>query len=54
MSPEPNHDTNSGSPAMQEMIDARIAANGRMVLPGSVRIALGVTGDRRRPSCAHH
>lgn len=29
---------------MQEMIDVRIATNGRMVLPRSVRNALGVTG----------
>lgn len=29
---------------MQEMIDVRVATNGRMVLPRSVRNALGVTG----------
>ena len=29
---------------MQEMIDIRIAKNGRMVLPRSARNALGVTG----------
>jgi bifunctional DNA-binding transcriptional regulator/antitoxin component of YhaV-PrlF toxin-antitoxin module len=29
---------------MQEMIDIRIAENGRMVLPRSARNALGVTG----------
>ena len=29
---------------MQEVIDVRIATNGRMVLPRSVRNALGVTG----------
>ena len=29
---------------MQEMIDVRIATNGRMVLPRSVRNVLGVTG----------
>ncbi len=29
---------------MQEMIDIRIAENGRMVLPRSARKALGVTG----------
>ena len=29
---------------MQEVIDVRVATNGRMVLPRSVRNALGVTG----------
>ena len=29
---------------MQETIDVRVATNGRMVLPRSVRNALGVTG----------
>ena len=29
---------------MQEMINIRVAENGRMVLPRSARIALGVTG----------
>jgi bifunctional DNA-binding transcriptional regulator/antitoxin component of YhaV-PrlF toxin-antitoxin module len=29
---------------MQEMIDIRIAENGRMVLPRSARKALGITG----------
>ena len=29
---------------MSQMINARIAANGRMVLPKAVRSALGVTG----------
>jgi bifunctional DNA-binding transcriptional regulator/antitoxin component of YhaV-PrlF toxin-antitoxin module len=29
---------------MQEVIDVRIATNGRMVLPRSVRSVLGVTG----------
>jgi bifunctional DNA-binding transcriptional regulator/antitoxin component of YhaV-PrlF toxin-antitoxin module len=29
---------------MQEMIDVRVATNGRMLLPRSVRNALGVTG----------
>ena len=29
---------------MQEMIDVRVATNGRMVLPRSVSNALGVTG----------
>ena len=31
-------------PLVQEMIDIRIAENGRMVLPRSARKALGVTG----------
>ena len=30
---------------MQQQIDIRVAANGRMVLPRSVRDALGVTGS---------
>ena len=29
---------------MQEMLDVRVATNGRMVLPRSVRKVLGVTG----------
>lgn len=29
---------------MQEVIDVRVATNGRMVLPRSVRNALGITG----------
>jgi bifunctional DNA-binding transcriptional regulator/antitoxin component of YhaV-PrlF toxin-antitoxin module len=30
---------------MQQMIDVRIAPNGRMVLPKSARTALGLTGE---------
>jgi bifunctional DNA-binding transcriptional regulator/antitoxin component of YhaV-PrlF toxin-antitoxin module len=37
-------DTNNRLSIVREMIDVRIATNGRMLLPRSVRNALGVTG----------
>ena len=36
--------TNSKVPLMRQVINARIAENGRMVLPKAARKALGVTG----------